>query len=510
MTDSFSSIKPKQVPLSHVEPAAPAAHVDTGRWVTIGLGALLAFGLIGIVFFVLPSWLEGRPATPVQTAPAQTAGEPSGAVTAPDTSGSATDDPQLPPFQQLQREQAREKAKEELSRFVELQIQLEDSMQVGAWGEAAYDEAKSLAAAGDEQFVREQFQQAVDSYRSATSGLEALMAEGQALLESSLAAAAEALIALDAGTAQRALDVAATIAPDDPRVIDGRARLDRVPEIQDILRQARNDELAGDWSSAEAAYDRIHDLDPAVAGLEEARARVAAGRREARVQALLSDAFAELDAGRFDDARQSFREVLAIAPGNAVATGGLEQVAKQADVTRINALRERADAAVAREDWDEAIDYYGQVLSLDSNIRFAQAGRAQAEAQRRAQATLARILQNPDRLSSEKLYRDAQAILEQARALEPHGPGLTQQIEDVGAILDAYANPVAVVLRSDNRTEVTLSTVGRLGSFEEKTLELRPGAYTVIGSRDGCRDIREQIVVRPNMNPVDIRCAETL
>ena len=76
--------------------------------------------------------------------------------------------------------------------------------------------------------------------------------------------------------------------------------------------------------------------------------------------------------------------------------------------------------------------------------------------------------------------------------------------------LQVYANPVPVVLRSDNRTEITLSTVGALGSFEEKRLELRPGAYTVVGSRDGCRDVREQIVVRPNMGPVDIRCTETL
>ncbi len=508
MTDSFSSIKPKQVPLSHVEPVEAAVRAGGGRWLTIGLGALLAFGLLGIVFFVLPNWLEGRPATPSQTLSAPGAGATTDAGSRP--SASASEDPQLPPFQQLQREQARERAKEELSRFVELQISLEDSMQVGAWGKAAYDQAKSLAAEGDEQFLREQFQQSVESYQSATRALEALMAEGQELLESSLVSAGEALIRLDADAAAAALNVAATIAPEDPRVIDGRARLDRVPEIQDIMREARNDELAGDWTSAEAAYDRIHDLDPAVAGLEDARARVADGRREARVQALLSEAFARLDAGQFDGARQSFREVLAIAPGNPVATGGLEQVAKQADVTRINGLRERADTAMANENWDEAIDYYDQVLSLDSNIRFAQAGRSQAEAQRRTQTTLGRILQNPDRLSSEKLYREAQAILEQARTLEPRGSGLTRQIEDVGAILDAYANPVAVVLRSDNRTEVTLSTVGRLGSFEEKTLELRPGAYTVIGSRDGCRDIREQIVVRPNMNPVDIRCTETL
>jgi hypothetical protein len=123
---------------------------------------------------------------------------------------------------------------------------------------------------------------------------------------------------------------------------------------------------------------------------------------------------------------------------------------------------------------------------------------------------LGRILQNPEKLSSDKLYQEARQILERAEALEPRGPRLKGQIADVRTILDTYANPVAVVLRSDNRTEVTVSSVGALGSFEEKRLELRPGAYTVIGSRDGCRDVREQIVVRPNMNPVDIRCAETL
>jgi hypothetical protein len=48
-----------------------------------------------------------------------------------------------------------------------------------------------------------------------------------------------------------------------------------------------------------------------------------------------------------------------------------------------------------------------------------------------------------------------------------------------------------------------------LGTFDEKQLTLRPGAYTVIGSRDGCRDVRTSILVRPDMQPVDIRCTET-
>jgi hypothetical protein len=41
-------------------------------------------------------------------------------------------------------------------------------------------------------------------------------------------------------------------------------------------------------------------------------------------------------------------------------------------------------------------------------------------------------------------------------------------------------------------------------------VSLRPGAYTLIGSRDGCRDVRQKVVVRPDMQPIDIRCIERL
>jgi len=468
------------------------------------------------VFFLVPAWLESRPAAPASAALPEAADpgarDAAGGSAQPSagTDADADDAGALPPFQHLQRQQAREQAQEELARFVELQIQLEEEMQVGAWGADDYQAAQDLATAGDEEFVREAFRESLASYEAAADALAALIERGRALLEESIDRGAAALAARDRQAAAEAFDLAATIAPDDPRVGAGRARLALLPEISELLRRARNQELAEDWSAALATYQRIEQLDPATRGLDEAMSRVAEGRRRARVQALLSDGFARLDAGRFDAARQAFRQALDLDPGNQVAEGGLEQVTKQADVARINALKARADAAAAEERWSDAADLYGQVLDLDGTIQFAQAGRARAEAQARTRAALQRILDSPDKLSSDKLYREAQQILERAEALEPRGEVLASRIADVRQTLETYANPVPVLLRSDNRTEVTLSTVGTLGAFEEKRLELRPGSYTLVGSRDGCRDVREQIVVRPNMNPVDIRCAETL
>lgn len=509
--DQFSPIRPRQVPLSHETPEREPVAGRGASLITWGLGIALVAGLLVLVFFVVPGWLEtaGSAARPAATAASGTAAvapaEPAGtnAAAAPRDAG-------LPPFQQLQRQQAREKAQQELAKFVELQIELEENMQVGAWGAEAYDEAKRLAAAGDEQFVREQFSESVASYEAATRHLADLIERGRELLETSVKKGQAALRARDRARAEEAFELAGTIAPDDPRVAAGLARVALLPEVSALMRQGRNHELAEEWDEAAAAYDRVAQLDPATSGLEEARQRVAEGRKRTRVQSLLSDGFQHLDAGRFDAARNAFRDALRLEPGNAVAEGGLEQVTKQSVVARINTLKARADQAVAAERWQEAAELYGEVLEVDGTIQFAQAGRAMALEQQRVDAALGRIIERPQRLSSDELYREARQILARAQELEPRGERLAARIDDVQSILETYANPVPVVLRSDNRTEITVSTIGTLGRFEEKRLELRPGAYTVIGSRDGCRDVREQIVVRPNMNPVDIRCVERL
>ncbi|MEZ5560785.1 MAG: hypothetical protein R3E86_19845 [Pseudomonadales bacterium] len=514
MSDEFSPIRPKKVPLTHArETLARASAKPASSRLTLAMLALLIGALLALVFFVIPDWLarsgvQNSPATVThpEAAAAPGAGGPGSAAAV--RSGKA--DPGLPPYQQVLREQARADAQAELARFVELQLQLEQQMTVGAWGADEYERAKSLAAAGDEAFVREQFEPALAGYRDATAALQALIERGRQILEQAVADGSAALTDRDARTAADRFALAATIAPSDPRVQDGQARAALLPQINERLREARNLELVEDWQHALAVYEEISQMDPLTSGLAEGRERARQGVRQGRIQALLSEGFTALDAHRFDPARSAFRAVLELDADNSVARGALQQLEKDAVVARIAALQARAASAAAEERWDDALSAYEDVLAVDGNIQFAVAGRAAAREQQRLSASLGNILKNPERLSSQQLYDEAGQLLAQASALTPRGPRLAQLITDVEGVLQAYAQPVAVVLRSDARTEVTLSSVGPLGSFTEKRLQLRPGAYTLIGSQDGCRDVREQILVRPNMAPIDIRCTEPL
>ncbi len=53
---------------------------------------------------------------------------------------------------------------------------------------------------------------------------------------------------------------------------------------------------------------------------------------------------------------------------------------------------------------------------------------------------------------------------------------------------------------------------GRLGKFARRELDLRPGTYTVVGSRRGYKDVRRQLVVETGAapKPFEVRCEEKI
>jgi len=65
--------------------------------------------------------------------------------------------------------------------------------------------------------------------------------------------------------------------------------------------------------------------------------------------------------------------------------------------------------------------------------------------------------------------------------------------------------PVHLSLVSDNATEVQIESIGEFGTFAKREIELKPGRYTVIGTRDGYRVVRRDITVAPGQESQTIR-----
>ena len=88
--------------------------------------------------------------------------------------------------------------------------------------------------------------------------------------------------------------------------------------------------------------------------------------------------------------------------------------------------------------------------------------------------------------------------------VKPQGPKLAERIKKLEQLVSLAKTPVKITIQSDNLTHVAVYRVGKLGRFEVRELELRPGSYTIVGARDGYQDVRQKIVVKPGRQPLRV------
>jgi hypothetical protein len=343
----------------------------------------------------------------------------------------------------------------------------------GVWGGREFAMAKTRAAesvgardAGNPRVAQERLATAVKL-------LDTVESKAPQALSAQVAAGEQALGAGQQEVAGQAFDLARRISPNDRRASDGQRRAQNLPAVLPLLADAQNAEVAHDYARAAQDYSQALSLDPGNA---------AAKAGQARSNAAFGD------------------DNYAKAVGAGLTARGFAS------------MRQRAIGLEAQERWDEAQRTYEDVLAADSSLAFAQEGKARTTSRADLSIRLQQLLDRPDRLSSPGVRDDARALLETARAQSPQGPVIRSQIARLDVLLPSFDKPVRLSLVSDNSTQVAISSIGAFGTFSRRDIELRPGKYTVVGTRNGFRDVRREITVAPGQDSQTIRvtCSEPI
>ncbi len=226
----------------------------------------------------------------------------------------------------------------------------------------------------------------------------------------------------------------------------------------------------------------------------------------------MSEGLTALDREDYPAAREAFERARSLDPESPETADGLARAEAGLRRGAIAAHHENALGLETQENWRAAAEHYAAVLEIDPTVKFAQDGQARAGERAELSERIDRHIANPGRLSSETVLGEASALLSRASAIEEAGPRLRRQVEELGRWVEAFSTPVRAQLRSDNLTEVVVYKVGRLGTFSERALDLRPGTYTVVGSRQGYRDVRRQLIIEPGEapEPLRVRCEEKI
>jgi tetratricopeptide (TPR) repeat protein len=394
-----------------------------------------------------------------------------------------------------------------------LQKQAEaEAENIAAWGGDAYTEAVSLARECDRLLGEKQYLPAKASCEGAIDGLDDLMASQDTLLED---AVTDGLLALEQGDADAAaghFQQALAINGDDKRALSGVQRAEQLPAVLRFLQDGLAMENANDPDGALVAFTEAATRDPDFVPAQEAVARVRAEIAEREFQQAMSRSLQAMADGKLSAARSALQKAESIRPGDRAVRDLKQQLSRTQLTGRLAALRQEAERLEQEERWPEALKSCKEALSLDSHAAFAASCKERVGLRIDLDRRLKTILAKPERLFEDGPMEEARQTLAHATEVPLRGPVLATQIGQLEKLITQAEAEIEVVILSDGLTDVVVYHIGRLGRFQEKRLVLRTGDYTATGSRDGFRDVRQTLKVRPGFGKMvfTLRCEEPI
>jgi tetratricopeptide (TPR) repeat protein len=467
-----------------------------------GLGAsLVALGLVavGVVFFVLPKIVERE--QPAKPAPAV-------ATVAPKAEEQPAQKKELD-FAALAKAK---QAAEELRAAIDERLQKLNERAAAQWGGEEFNRANSLLAAADQDASAREYTAAEQKLNEITPLLDAVEKRAPQVLAEQLKAGAEALKQGRSEDAKGAFELALKIEQNNQVASRGLKRAGTLDQVLALLAQAEGQEKEGNATAALDNFRKALALDSEATRASEGIARITSRQAADAFASAMARGYSALAATNYSQAREAFEAARRIRPDAPEIPQALRQIEQEQRTNAIGVKLQQAQQLESQEKWAEALKEYRSVLELDSTVAAANDGVARTSPRASLNEQLEMYLTQPERLFSQSVRAVAKETLARASSIANPGPILSRQIKTLGEWLARADVPVPVALRSDNVTQVTIYRVGVLGAFEQRSLELVPGSYTVVGTRPGYRDVRREISVMPGAapEPVEIRCEDKI
>ena len=405
------------------------------------------------------------------------------------------------------------KLKAEQSRDRSAQIEQE----LRAGGVAARNIPSFVAAVdartrGLAAFDRRDFTTAAADFESAIKGFDATRRAVPQLHSAALTAGNAALSQCLREQAIAEFRYALALMPNDAAAKEGVARAQVCEDVFARVSAGARAEDKGDTAAAQKEYETALQLDPKSASARDALSALTGQVGDLQYSREVAAALEDLRTHRYSAAAGALAAADKLKANSPELQRLSQQLSEVHSEERLQALRAEASDDERAEHWAEALDAYRAMLAVDANLVVARDGARRSEERMQLDAELAGYIDKPDRLEAGEVRAAAVDAMGRARLLASRGPRIESQLSRIGVLLLQFEAPVHVSVTSDSLTHVVIYRVGDLGKFNDRSISLKPGKYTFVGSRLGYRDIRREIEVAPSQAnaAVEIHCEEQI
>ncbi len=349
--------------------------------------------------------------------------------------------------------------------------------------------------------------------KSAMREIESAQQYESEQFELSLDVATKAYAAGSAEQAREAIERAASLRPNDSKVIELQVRINDLPALLQAQKDAETARNAGKYEQEIEALNRILAIEPNNSSVAARIQTVRQVQSDGQFAMLVGQAHLALDEGDLAAAKHAVANVSQLRssdPDTKALKTRLGSLEKNLKLRQYLAAARRSSQ---QDDWPGAIDNYQLALGIEPDNAEAGTGQEFAKRMVDAQAQIERYLQRPERLSAANMARAAKKVVSESQLLGTFSSSLQVAAAKLDAAISEWQMPVAVKIVSDGSTDIGIRNVGRIGIATERLIELKPGKYVFEGKRKGYKSVLIEVVIElgaTSVQEVSVICSEKI
>lgn len=397
----------------------------------------------------------------------------------------------------------KETADKQLAKLLKLKKEIEEK-NGSVWGGEEYEAMIALSQEGDRLLMDRSFALAAEKYAQAANKATELINNTGTVFQKLTEDGQKALENGDSVIAQQKFSLALRIQPSDESARRNLERAEKLDEVNRLITSGKSHEENNLFAFAHADFQMALQLDPESKQAQNGLIRMKEKIVNEQFQKLMSDGLTAYHNGHYQLARTTLLKAKSFRPDSREVKSALLQVDEAIRLDKIEKLHQKAMSAEQAENWEQALESYLAVLKIDPDISFAVQGKKLSLEQIRVAKRIGFFLEKPGVMESDEQLENAIRLIEEAEKLEQRGPHLNARLNKLKTLVDLAGTPVKVMIESDNLTEIAVYKVGKLGKFTTRELSLRPGTYTMVGSRSGYQDVRLKITVKPGQKSLRV------
>lgn len=391
----------------------------------------------------------------------------------------------------------------ELERLESLKANFENTYNESV---AKYEGGLTALNAGD-------YQRAIDDFEMSQAILGDMEARSIQQVGDFLEAGDEALENYELETARRAFESVRTLDPDNAGAREGLAMVEALDGISDAVKAIQELEKAGQLEEALAAMDRLAEMKPDNPFIEKQRQSLEDRIAEREFKKLVRQSEDEAASGELGLAIASLESALEIM-SSAEQEARLAELKERYKATRLEILLTDGYDALVAGRYEAARNFYKEAIALAPDSKEARTGLEKASSLYLANIRYSQNMAGAARYIKEGRFPLAAKFFNDAMSSRPSNVVPSQNAEEtrIRDILEAQSAEVSVTIRSDRRTFVSMIGVFPPDRLREKELKLFPDVYKLRGTRSGYKPVEIEFKVDATQtNPtITVECTEKI